>query len=993
MQKPIPFGKYCLLERVSVGGMAEVFKAKTFGVQGFSKIIAIKRILPSMAEDREFVTMFIDEAKIAVQLNHANICQIYELGKINNSHYIAMEFIHGKDLLQLQNRFKRDQLVMPPQMACYTMQKVCEGLDYAHRKKDINFKDLGLVHRDISPQNIIVSFDGEVKIIDFGIAKAASRSTRTQVGVLKGKFGYMSPEQVRGLALDRRSDVFAAGTVLYEILAARRLFVADSDFATLEKVRKVDIEPPRKAIPDLHPELEAILHRALAREREDRYPWAREMADDLGRFLQRHYPTYTNKELADWMRSSYSEELVEAKRKMEIFARLSSPDDLRSWPQEEQPASGPVTPAPARAVEPSPAPRSKGEEVTTVFAYNAEAGLPGVGELAAPPTAAPPPDAVILRSSQEEELEPPPGADDATEAMGAVSDEEYARIMGEAARLAGPGSFPESQQPSLPGVAAPRLPAAGVIAGLAFSDEGGGTMNLEAEDLQIVDEAPDARQAPAPATPQPRDPPGVQLPPPTVSLDRTLRTTSDPAVLSSSPPPDLRGSRPGSPFPSSGEGSLNDGRLAALSVGGSVLGQQRTIRLTAEEAGIGLPAAGQLSGLDRASPPPAEVALTVRNPGGLAPPGAMGKVSPRPQSPSGSPSHRRAGSRALLLGLGALLLVAAGFAAWTFFLGPALERWPRSGDASLILEPAAPLAATQMRLLLDGREVGNSLPLLLELLPAGAHELRIETEEYEPYTDRIVLAPRAETRHEVKLELKPGMMATLRVHVQPPGPFTLAAKGQKAKDFEGLDGKAELRIKPGAPTEVVVTRRGFVTSRTSVTLGPREVRDEFIELSPIEGLIRLESTPSRAQVLLDGKRVGVTPYVSRQLPFDRTYDLRLRKGGYEEWQEDVRFDGEQPIFERKVDLARIGDDAAPGGRGAERQAGQGWLTVSAGSDVLARIIIDGQDTGKSTPVSEFSKIPLSPGEHLVTLKSGAAQKEARVVIEEGKTTRLKVKLP
>jgi len=387
------------------------------------------------------------------------------------------------------------------------------------------------------------------------------------------------------------------------------------------------------------------------------------------------------------------------------------------------------------------------------------------------------------------------------------------------------------------------------------------------------------------------------------------------------------------------------------------------------------------------------VALTVRNPGGLAPPGAMGKVSPRPQSPSGSPSRRRAGSRALLLGLGALLLVAAGFAAWTFFLGPALERWPRSGDASLILEPAAPLAATQMRLLLDGREVGNSLPLLLELLPAGAHELRIETEEYEPYTDRIVLAPRAETRHEVKLELKPGMMATLRVHVQPPGPFTLAAKGQKSKDFEGLDGKAELRIKPGAPTEVVVTRRGFVTSRTSVTLGPREVRDEFIELSPIEGLIRLESTPSRAQVLLDGKRVGVTPYVSRQLPFDRTYDLRLRKGGYEEWQEDVRFDGEQPIFERKVDLARIGDDAAPGGRGAEWQAGQGWLTVSAGSDVLARIIIDGQDTGKSTPVSEFSKIPLSPGEHLVTLKSGAAQKEARVVIEEGKTTRLKVKLP
>ena len=303
------FGKYALLERVSVGGMAEVFKAKAFGVEGFEKILAIKRILPSMAEDADFIEMFIDEAKICGQLNHANICQIYELGRVGDAHFIAMEYVWGKDVLQIQNRFRKLRQKMKPEMAAYIACKICEGLDYAHKKKDAAGKPLGIIHRDISPQNILISYEGELKVIDFGIAKAASRSSKTQAGVLKGKFGYMSPEQVRGLPLDRRSDIFAIGTILYELLTAERLFYGDSDFETLEKVRNVDVPPPSQVNPATPKTLEKIILRALSKDVEGRYQWAAEMAEDLNAFLLGHDPVFSAQNLSQWMREQFAVEM------------------------------------------------------------------------------------------------------------------------------------------------------------------------------------------------------------------------------------------------------------------------------------------------------------------------------------------------------------------------------------------------------------------------------------------------------------------------------------------------------------------------------------------------------------------------------------------------------------------------------------------------------------------------------------------------------------
>ncbi|HUQ01178.1 MAG TPA: protein kinase [Kofleriaceae bacterium] len=322
MRQAIPFGKYLLLDRISVGGMAEVFKAKSYGVEGFEKVIAIKRILPSMGEDRDFIKMFIDEAKIVGQLSHANICQIFELGRTDGAHFIAMEYIWGKDLLQIQNRLRKLKGQMPVAMACFLIAKVCEGLDYAHKKRDALGRPLEIVHRDCSPQNILISYEGEVKMIDFGIAKAASRSSKTQAGVLKGKFGYMSPEQVRGLPLDRRSDLFSIGTILYECLTGDRLFVGETDFSTLEKVRNVNVPSPRSINPNIPEAVDAIIMKALARDAEDRYQWGSELVGDLQRYLMSQEQVFTAKSLAGWLKEAFAADLEKERQQLESFKKV-----------------------------------------------------------------------------------------------------------------------------------------------------------------------------------------------------------------------------------------------------------------------------------------------------------------------------------------------------------------------------------------------------------------------------------------------------------------------------------------------------------------------------------------------------------------------------------------------------------------------------------------------------------------------------------------------
>jgi len=325
--RAIPFGNYYLLERLAVGGMAEVYLAKCFGVSGFDRLVALKRILPTIAEDDEFIAMFIDEAKIAGQLSHNNVAQIFDLGKINASYFIAMEYISGHDLRVLWDRTKSGG--MPLDLACYVTRKICEGLDYAHRRRDSRGRPLGIIHRDVSPQNILLSYDGDIKVIDFGIAKAANRMVKTQTGILKGKFAYMAPEQAKGETTDHRADIFAIGVILYELLTGERAFKADTDFALLEKVRRVDVIPPRKLRKEIPRDLERIVYKALAQKASDRYGWASDMAADLDAFMSEHALSYNKKELGAFVKNAFPDEFAEESSRLDVYKafQLEGDDD------------------------------------------------------------------------------------------------------------------------------------------------------------------------------------------------------------------------------------------------------------------------------------------------------------------------------------------------------------------------------------------------------------------------------------------------------------------------------------------------------------------------------------------------------------------------------------------------------------------------------------------------------------------------------------------
>ncbi|MDP2874655.1 MAG: protein kinase [Holophaga sp.] len=280
-------GNYYLLEKIAVGGMAELFKARQRGVHNFEKIVAIKRILPHLSDNDEFVRMFIDEAKLAAQLTHPNIVQIFDLGKAGGFYYIAMEYVDGKDLRSLLRKVREYKMPLPEPVAAFVTMKVAGALDYAHRKKGMNDKELKLVHRDISPQNVLISSDGSVKLVDFGIAKAATKTTQTVAGALKGKLLYMSPEQALGQPLDSRSDIYSLGLVLFELLTGERCFQADSELGVLEKVRLGKIQDVRSVNPLVSREMASILERALQKNVEQRYPSARILERDLKALLSR----------------------------------------------------------------------------------------------------------------------------------------------------------------------------------------------------------------------------------------------------------------------------------------------------------------------------------------------------------------------------------------------------------------------------------------------------------------------------------------------------------------------------------------------------------------------------------------------------------------------------------------------------------------------------------------------------------------------------------
>ena len=296
------FGPYRLVRQIAVGGMAEIHLAKTKGIAGFEKYVALKMIHPNFAEDEQFIQMLVDEAKIAVQLNHGNIAQTFDLGRVGDTFYITMEFVDGADLYKILRRGSELDIEMPLDVCAFVGKEVASALDHAHRKRDHVGKSLGIVHRDVSPQNVLISYAGEVKLVDFGIAKATMKARQTAVGVIKGKYYYMSPEQAWGDPIDLRSDIFSAGIVLYEMLTGQMLYLEEDLHKLLDLARAADIAPPSTLRRGIPPQLERILMHALAKQPGDRYQSAGDFAADLERFLHAYSPVFTATKLAALMK-------------------------------------------------------------------------------------------------------------------------------------------------------------------------------------------------------------------------------------------------------------------------------------------------------------------------------------------------------------------------------------------------------------------------------------------------------------------------------------------------------------------------------------------------------------------------------------------------------------------------------------------------------------------------------------------------------------------
>ncbi len=319
------FGKYVLLDRIAVGGMAEIFLARQEGLEGFEKTIVIKRIRPHLSSQKAFVNMFLNEAKLAAQLNHPNIVQIYDLGKIAESYFIAMEYIFGRDMRRIIPKADGMGIPFPMVYALKIASSVCEGLYYAHQKTDMYGGALHIVHRDVTPENIFVSFDGTVKILDFGIAKAANQVEQTRVGEIKGKLSYMSPEQCMGKVLDHRSDLFSLGVVLYEWITGFKLFTGESEVAILKSITDGKIYPPSYFKADVPEAVEHILMKALDKDRDKRYQSAWEMQYDLDQFLSQYEFTPSNIHLANFLKQLFSDELDEERKRLAARGSMLAP--------------------------------------------------------------------------------------------------------------------------------------------------------------------------------------------------------------------------------------------------------------------------------------------------------------------------------------------------------------------------------------------------------------------------------------------------------------------------------------------------------------------------------------------------------------------------------------------------------------------------------------------------------------------------------------------
>lgn len=384
---PAPFGPYYLLGLIARGGMAEVYRARQRDASGPPELLAIKVMRPELAREARFVDMFHREGQLAILLQNRGIVRTMAVGRIEGRHYIAMEYIGGRDLTQVLRRCQKSNLRIPVPHAVYIAARIAEGLDFAHRLGGPDGRPLSIVNRDVSPSNVRLAYTGDVKLLDFGIAQALMKFT-SEIGVLKGKFSYMSPEQIRGMPVDARTDVFSTGIILHEMLTTEKLFRGDTEFALMEKVRKAEVDPPSRFNRRVTPELDSIVLRALARDVNDRYQSAADLHAHLTQLLDAY--RFDPRELREFMRKEFRLEfLKEEEERQQALTSMPlsrSPHDSEEEPttavsrrrmpgaSSEVPAAVPTTvphhaphgPEPIALGAPVPAPQPRSQVTGTV---------------------------------------------------------------------------------------------------------------------------------------------------------------------------------------------------------------------------------------------------------------------------------------------------------------------------------------------------------------------------------------------------------------------------------------------------------------------------------------------------------------------------------------------------------------------------------------------------------------------------------------------------
>lgn len=361
-------GRYHLTDRIAYGGMAEIFRGFTFGEDGFRHDVAIKKLLPEYVEDTNFVTMLKDEYRLVSRMAHPNVARVYELVQLQGHLLIAMEYVDGRDLRTTVEKSRRERRGLGYADVAYVMACAMDGLHHAHVAVDDDGTDLGVVHRDFSPSNILLGYDGAVKICDFGIAKARLNRIQTKTGIIKGKVKYMSPEQAFGHRLDRRSDVFSAGSVLYELCTGHPPFRAANEIDLIFAVRDANPVPPAERNPSLPRALARIIERSMARDRGARYQSALELRDALVAFLKEYDPSYRRSRLARFMKRLWEREIEADLRLLEEFVldlpTESAPDFGRNLLADSMGPDAPYarfSPRPTLVTRPQRTPRVRGE--------------------------------------------------------------------------------------------------------------------------------------------------------------------------------------------------------------------------------------------------------------------------------------------------------------------------------------------------------------------------------------------------------------------------------------------------------------------------------------------------------------------------------------------------------------------------------------------------------------------------------------------------------